>query len=140
MTAGNWRSVTDRVAPEKPSIRKGLPVTLYAESRWNDMSERKNPNPGWVYLMWVVGTQRWKIGYSKDVATRWDALQSACPFPLRVVAAKRGMISDEQNLHIMFRKHRTHREWFDFDEPMAWTVLRQFGITFDHAYAVAHLL
>jgi len=102
------------------------------------MSKRKNPEPGWIYLMWCVGTTRWKIGYSKDVTKRWEALECASLFPIRIVAAMRGIVSDEQRLHIDFRHYRSHREWFDFpEEAIVWKLLERFGITFAQAFAIA---
>lgn len=104
------------------------------------MSKRKNPSPGWIYVLWCVGTTRFKIGYSMNVRQRAEAIESNSPYPLRVVATKRGIVSDEQDLHIAFRKFRSHREWFDLPENAVWSLLERFGINFDHAYAVAHLV
>ena len=104
------------------------------------MSKRKDENPGWVYLFWCVGTTRYKIGYSRNVGERACAIECQSPYPIRVVAAIRGFVTDERDLHQEFRKHRSHREWFNFDEPTVWKVLERFGITYDMAYAEAHLI
>lgn len=104
------------------------------------MTKRKDPAPGWIYLLWCVGTQRFKIGYSKDVAQRAAAIECQSPYPLRVVAAMPGIVSDEQTLHIEFRKYRTHREWFDLPEAALWLLLERFGLNYDYVYARAHLV
>lgn len=105
-----------------------------------NMENAINTQPGWVYLMWCKGTMRWKIGYSRNVKTRWEALSCASPFPLIVAAAKPGRMADEQDLHIEFRQYRTHREWFDLPESAVWKLLERFGISFDEAYAIANLV
>ena len=104
------------------------------------MSKRKDPSPGWIYLLWCVGTTRFKIGYSRNVRQRAEAIECQSPYPLKVVAAKPGIVRDEQDLHHEFRCYCSHREWFDLPEDAVWALLRKFGISFDHAYTVAHLV
>lgn len=104
------------------------------------MTKRKDPTPGWIYLLWCVGTQRFKIGYSKDVAQRAAAIESQSPYPLRVITAMPGIVSDEQGLHIEFRHYRSHREWFDLSEDAVWRLLARFGINYDYVFAKVHLV
>jgi hypothetical protein len=103
------------------------------------MTKRKSQQPGWVYLLWCIGTQRFKIGYSGNVAQRAEAIESSSPYALKVVATKPGLVSDEQSLHHEFRAYRSHREWFDLPESAVWALLARFGINQDYAHAVAHL-
>ena len=56
-----------------------------------------------------------KIGYSADWFTlgeRLRGLQTACPYPLHLLAAKAGKKADERQLHDRFRKKRIRGEWF----------------------------
>ena len=93
------------------------------------MSKAKYPGVGRVYLLWAAGTQRFKIGFSKDVATRSAAIEASSPCPIRVVADMPGTVADEQSLHYRFRKHRSHREWFVLPEDAVWRALAVFGIS-----------
>lgn len=94
---------------------------------------------GCVYVLWCEGTSRFKIGYSKNVGQRAMALQVASPFPLRVVAVAHGTVVEEEELHFLFRKFRTHSEWFDLPTREFYRLLRCMGVTnqqiIDQAYS-----
>ena len=53
-----------------------------------------------------------KIGTTNNLAERFESLQTASPFPLRVLAVTRGDRSGEQELHGRFATVRLHGEWF----------------------------
>lgn len=70
---------------------------------------------GLVYFIEAVGADRVKIGFtSGDPARRAQKLQTACPFPLRVLASYPGSTVDEAALHERFAAARAvpATEWF----------------------------
>jgi hypothetical protein len=77
--------------------------------------------PGFTYLIEAVGTNRYKIGRTKNVEKRIQALQGQqCPFTLRLVGAyySDDCIGQELRLHFVAQKYRTHGEWFEI--PVVW--------------------
>lgn len=70
---------------------------------------------GRVYFIEAAGTLRVKIGFtSGDPRQRARKLQTACPFPLRVLASFAGTTVDEADLHERFAASRAVEgtEWF----------------------------
>lgn len=71
---------------------------------------------GRVYFIEAVGAGRIKIGFTSDrtVDARRRSLQTASPFPLRVIYDFDGSMQDEANLHKRFASHRAvpGTEWF----------------------------
>jgi transcriptional regulator with XRE-family HTH domain len=65
-----------------------------------------------VYFVQVGSDGPIKIGKANDVAFRIQALQTAAPGPLRLLAVAAGGLAEEQRLHERFSKHRLHGEWF----------------------------
>ena len=53
-----------------------------------------------------------KIGYSKNPASRLSALQTASPYPLKILALKSGGTEVEADLHKRFSESRLEGEWF----------------------------
>ena len=71
---------------------------------------------GTVYF--IQGGKFVKIGYTEQpVATRLAAIQTGCPYPLRVLATVPGDTYLERDLHRMFSSWRTHGEWFRLSAP-----------------------
>lgn len=73
--------------------------------------------PGFVYFIECDGFI--KIGFSLWPRARLEALQPACPHPMRLVGTLRGKSSkDERRLHKRFAalRVRPRQEWFR-DEP-----------------------
>lgn len=56
-----------------------------------------------------------KIGYATVIEKRFRALQSASPYPLKVIGSMQGSVVDEKKLHLQFSKHRLQGEWFEPD-------------------------
>lgn len=53
-----------------------------------------------------------KIGRATCVQSRLANLQTACPFPLRVLAVRSGEGHREADYHRKHQDHRIHGEWF----------------------------
>ena len=56
-----------------------------------------------------------KIGYATVIEKRFRALQSASPYPLKVIGSMQGSVIDEKRMHLQFSKHRLQGEWFEPD-------------------------
>lgn len=69
---------------------------------------------GFVY---VIGTtespRRVKLGYTKNLQQRLDALSRASPLGLQVLRCWPGHMSDEARLHQAASSFRLHGEWFE---------------------------
>lgn len=67
--------------------------------------------PDYIYFIQGITTGRIKIGISKDPKKRLDRMQLSEQAVL--LSAFRGSRITEQQLHIQFKKHRVHGEWFE---------------------------
>jgi hypothetical protein len=65
----------------------------------------------WVYFI-ADGAGHVKIGYTVDVASRLNSLQTSTAFELRVLAVLKGGAETERQLHERFAEHRVRGEWF----------------------------
>jgi hypothetical protein len=65
---------------------------------------------GDVYF--VRGGHLIKIGWSSNVAQRFEALSSHSPLVLELLATIEGTTDDEAALHRKFSRFRVHHEWF----------------------------
>lgn len=77
-----------------------------------DQEERR----GYVYLMWAVGTFRYKIGYSANPEFRLYQLnQRQSPYPIEMIHCFPAidMVRDEGILKRAFYKYRVHNEWYE---------------------------
>lgn len=73
--------------------------------------------PGYVYLAEAKGSNRWKIGRSKNVKERGTALKKQSPFPVVIecVIFSGNHETLEVELHSRFAKKKIHGEWFLLD-------------------------
>ena len=92
--------------------------------RWEDVKaaiENRNLNspehPGWVYFIRCI--DRVKIGYASDIAKRVAGLQTACPYPLSVLATVPGSIDVERQMHRGFADLREVGEWFRYEGALS---------------------
>lgn len=67
---------------------------------------------GFVYFIEAEGSQRIKIGYSKDPDGRIKSLQTGSPFPLKLLLAVPANQEKEAELHQQFADLRLDGEWF----------------------------
>lgn len=77
------------------------------------------PQPGHVYLVTVVGTNKFKIGKTRvDVSHRIDELQTGCPLRLRHIyhVYVQNPSRAEKELHQKFAERREIGEWFSFTQ------------------------
>jgi hypothetical protein len=92
-----------------------LPDTLFPDT------PRPLPplSPGIVYILHAQGTPRIKIGYTSALTVRLETLQTASPYPLRVLRSipTQYAVALEAALHRRYASYRKHGEWFEL--PMA---------------------
>ena len=78
----------------------------------------KATTENYVYILHAQGTNRFKIGHSKDPVKRQDAINKASsPFPIKLIAyyPLPDSYNGEQMLHREFSNKRVWGEWFEFD-------------------------
>lgn len=73
-----------------------------------------------IYFIQVGVSGPIKIGYTSnsEAQSRLDGLQTSCPWPLRLIGTIPGEIEDERRFHRLFRRLRTHGEWFLPDQEI----------------------
>jgi len=69
-----------------------------------------------IYFATARDIGRFKIGYARDPQKRIEALQTGCPAKLEIECVVEGGYDLEAKLHQVFRKYRTHGEWFELNE------------------------
>lgn len=69
---------------------------------------------GYVYFVQCEGGGPVKIGATRNLEQRLLALQTGCPFPLRLLSAlpTADPLGYERHLHRRFARHRLDGEWF----------------------------
>lgn len=87
---------------------------------------------GYVYLIWVEGTDKYKIGSSAYPNKRVKELQTGCPLKLRLICEKLSETPDfeEKKLHDRFADFRTIGEFFCFSPLAVYEVFGAFDVTF----------
>jgi hypothetical protein len=88
---------------------------------------QKTSQPGFVYILLAEGTQRIKIGRSFSASVRIETLQTASPYPLKLLRsiASDNVIVLETLLHRRYRTYRRHREWFDLPYDLLMELLHE---------------
>lgn len=79
------------------------------------MTSARN-KPKYVYVIGAPGSATVKIGITTSVADRLRQIQSMSPVELEVLWARPGSQELERSLHRHFADHRSHGEWFTFDD------------------------
>ncbi len=78
-----------------------------------NITSRKTGDGATVYFMQVEPEGPIKIGIAENVQSRLDSIQSASPYPIRVIGViPRGGIKLERELHRQFKEGRLRGEWF----------------------------
>lgn len=73
---------------------------------------------GYIYLVRAVGTNRYKIGRTKNPERRLERLKQQSPFSLKLVEIfhTEDCVTEEKRLHRIAAKYRSHGEWFDLPD------------------------
>src|SRR5262249_4903318 len=83
----------------------------------NSCKRAKTPknSTGKVYLLGARGTNRFKIGFTRERKVEYRArdIAGCCPYPLEILAFRRGSIQDERALHRLYAAERVTGEWFE---------------------------
>lgn len=75
-----------------------------------------------IYVLEAVGCERFKVGFSTDarrLMQRFETIQVASPFVVKLCAWAEGTMCHEQELHKSMSKHRIHGEWFRTNRKLA---------------------
>jgi len=69
---------------------------------------------GYVYLLNVINTDIYKIGYSKNADKRIGSIKTSSPLDIELIKVFKcyDAFQAEQELHNIFKGKRTNREWF----------------------------
>lgn len=79
---------------------------------------KKMERMGWVYVIQGIGTNHYKIGYTKDEPSRrFKELKTGSPNGLKVIFTFPGTMNDEAMLHEACSRFQRHGEWFEFKDP-----------------------
>lgn len=87
---------------------------LYEEPPWR-ANAGGYPDSECVYFIEAVGSGRVKIGWTKSLLLRLDALTPGCPYPLKVLATIAGSRKEEIKYHHRFVKYHLINEWFRYE-------------------------
>jgi len=68
----------------------------------------------YIYFIQAHGDGPIKIGVTGDNPTRrMVKIQSDCPWPVKLIGAIRGGVSQEKQIHLLLSRFRTQGEWFE---------------------------
>lgn len=83
-----------------------------------------------IYFLQADIIGRIKIGHTSkaNADSRLEALRTASPVPLRLLATMKGNRTREQRLHLRFAASRVHGEWFEPTPKLIRFIARQQGI------------
>lgn len=106
-------------APKTYTFRVSAPGALLRQARVSGARDTSRKDMS-VYIVRALGTDFYKIGYTaSSPKVRMQALQTGCPYELKLVAWFAGDESDEAYLHRLFGDHRVRGEWFQLvQEPI----------------------
>ena len=109
------RGISDADIWHQSRLRKSLEVVHCDRCNMDICTECVSDHLcGSVYLLRAIGTDRYKIGYATNIEKRVKSISTGCPFPLRVVASRRGAPEHEYWLHHKLARWRVHLEWFEY--------------------------
>jgi len=95
--------------------------TVEGARRWLGELRRGDTRPqGEIYFVLCgLGDEGFvKIGYSKDIVSRIEALQPGAPEKLELVGRMPGTIQMERAIHKQFSHLRKRGEWFHFTDEL----------------------
>lgn len=78
-----------------------------------------------VYFIEAEQTRLIKIGYARELRTRFTGLTTANSEPLRLLARAPGARKREQELHAQFISTRCHGEWFKQSDALRMFIAEQ---------------
>lgn len=71
-----------------------------------------------IYFIQEEDTKNVKIGYTKDIESRFKGIQACNSSELHLMGVVQGDITAERRLHKKFDKHRIRNEWFKFSDDL----------------------
>ena len=88
---------------------------IYVDSIYDNYRNNMTdlPHNGWVYFIEEPLSKCVKIGYTENIKTRIEALQTGCPSKLKLLWAIRPKERKaENNIHNFLKNSRKQGEWF----------------------------
>jgi hypothetical protein len=68
----------------------------------------------YIYFIQARGDGPIKIGFTADnPRRRMVKIQSDCPWPVRLLGAIEGTVSQEKQIHLVLARYKTQGEWFE---------------------------
>lgn len=130
-SADQQRTIPQKVAPRHDVIAWGernpatgaLPIYRADGSLWFVFDCVEKPVGCRIYFI-GTGDGPIKIGFSNDPLARLRALQTASPYPLKLLATTRGGPKKEAEYHTRFAEHRMSGEWFSPHPSILRTIKR----------------
>ena len=103
----------------------------------SELADKATPpsEPGYLYLVRALGTDRFHIGLTNQIERRFDDLQRNSPFPLKLIisAYSPNPQAQELRLHKLFGQWRLHGEWFELPPEVLNRVVEEFKEILDSA-------
>lgn len=111
-----WLSSATYFEPKEPDI-DALAARFVTPDVWGRVA-RGALRENFVYFL-TADSRHVKIGYSGDVEARRQIIQSMQPTLVVVLAAMRGGVRVEREMHERFSRQREHGEWFRREGALA---------------------
>mgnify|MGYP001589202723 CR=1 FL=1 len=112
---------------ENMRVRR-VEISREEQAKKRTVIDRSSFRPGVVYIVQAEGTPRIKIGYTVSPEVRLETLNTASPYPLRLLRTikSHNALGLEQFLHQRYRAYRQHGEWFELPQNALEALLREF--------------
>ena len=75
-------------------------------------------DPGHIYFIEAPELSRVKVGFTRNVRSRFTGLRNAAPCELRLLGSVRGVPSTEWAFHQFLGHRRVYGEWFSIDDDV----------------------
>lgn len=106
------------IEEDSPRVISYQGVIYYEGGSVKKMLENQSYNKGGVYVINIKDTNKYKIGYSKNLEARLKSFRTGSPFKINLThqVITRHYKSLEKHLHELFKYKRVRGEWFTFQE------------------------
>lgn len=106
------------IEPECPRIVSFEGRLFYEGKGLKGLIEVEAYKRSGVYVINVNETNKYKIGFTKNLKARLQAFRTAIPFKLNLIyyIQTKDYVSLEKLIHNQFKNYRRKGEWFEFDK------------------------
>lgn len=120
-------------------MRKSLGPDKTISTQPPELAEKaaQRSEPGYLYLVQALGTDRFHIGLTNQIERRFHDLQRNSPFPLKLIisAYSPNPQAQELRLHKLFGEWKLHGEWFELPPEVLNRVVEEFKEILESAVA-----